>query len=62
MTWKVEAGATNCFVNRQSEVELINGKVKETLSCNQQQEQGNEVHVTLCKPSSSTTAFQQRWR
>lgn len=26
MTWKVEAGAANSFVNRQSEIELANGK------------------------------------
>lgn len=57
MTWKVEAGVANYFVYRQSEVELANGKVKERLSCNQQQEQGNKVHITLCEPWS--TAFQQ---
>lgn len=35
MTWKVEAGAANYFANRQAEVELANGKVKETPPCNQ---------------------------
>lgn len=37
MTSKVEAGETSYFANRQSDVELANGKVKETVSCNQQQ-------------------------
>lgn len=36
MTWKMEAGAANNFVNRQAEGELANGKVKEMLLHNQQ--------------------------
>jgi len=59
MTWKVEADAANYFVNRQYEVELANGKVREALSRNQQQEQGNSVHITLHEPPSSSAGLQQ---
>lgn len=47
MTRKVEAGETSYFANRQSEVELANGKVKETASCNQQQGRASKFTL-LC--------------